>query len=557
MNKHNHPASLNLMFEKSIKENWELMAFSDLGGAGFRYRDVAESVAKLHLLFQAAGISEGDKVALCGRNSARWAIVFIACLTYKAVAVPILHEFKPDNVHHLVNHSDARLLFADESVWENLDENQMRELRGVIFFSGFELRLSRSGELTKARERINEIFGKRFPQDFTPADVCYPEDHASDLAMISYTSGSTGNSKGVMLPFRSLRSNVAYCLDNLPFVSAGDGLAAMLPLAHLYGLSVEMLFPFCKGMDIHFLTRLPSPKVILDAFATVRPKLIVTVPLVIEKIIRGRVFPMLEKPLMRVLLKLPVIDTRLLAKVRQSLLEAFGGNVREVIIGGAPLNPEVERFLRRIEFPFTVGYGMTECGPLIAYAPHDVQRLRSCGRVVDRMQVRVDSPDPASKPGNLWVRGDNLMCGYYKNPKATAEAMPPEADGWMNTGDLCTIDPDGFITISGRSKTMILGPSGQNIYPEEIEQKLDNMPYVAESLVIDDGGRLLALVYPDLESMRTQGLDREALEKIMNESLASLNAELPAYSRLSGFKIMEEEFEKTPKRSIKRYLYQP
>lgn len=551
------PPSLNEIIEKSIRDNWEITALSDLGGINLPYKDVAVYIEKLHILFDAAGLKPGDKVAICGKNSSKWAVALIACLTARLVAVPILHEFKPDMIHHLVNHSDAKLLFIDAAIWENLDEKLLPALTGVLFISEFGMPLSRSKKLTEARNNINELFGRKFPYDFNPSDVVYSRDTPDELALINYTSGSTGASKGVMLSFGNLWSNIRFCLDHLPFLKAGDGVVNMLPLAHLYGMTIDMLHPFCRGCHCFFLTRIPSPKIILKAFADVRPKLIITVPLILEKIIRTKVFPLLDKPLMRILLKVPYIDNKLLASVKAHLQQAFGGNLHELIIGGAALNPEVEAFLKRIGFPYTVGYGMTECGPLVAYASPEENKLRSCGRVVDRMEVRVDSQDPANVVGNLWVRGANVMKGYYKNMKATAEVMPDPESGWMNTGDLCTIDSDGFITICGRSKTMILGPSGQNIYPEEIEQSLNNMPYVNESLIIDENGRLVALVYPDFDSARNQGLDREALEKIMADNLDALNKEMPAYSKVSKIKIFEEEFEKTPKRSIKRFLYQP
>lgn len=549
--------SLNDILENSIRTHWELTALSDIGGENLQYKDVAIYIEKLHILFEAAGLKEGDKVAICGKNSSKWAVALIACLTAKIVAVPILHEFKPDMIHHLVNHSGSKLLFVDAAIWENLDERLLPDLVGALYISEFGMPLSRSKKLTEARNNINELFGKRYPYDFVPDSVRYKRDLPDEIAIINYTSGSTGASKGVVLPFRSIWSNVRFCLDNLDFLKPGDGIVNMLPLAHLYGLTIDMLHPFCRGCHCHFLTRLPSPKVILQAFAEVRPKLIITVPLILEKIIRTRVFPLLEKPLMKLLLHVPVIDNKLLGKIKAGLEQAFGGNLQELIIGGAGLNGEVEAFLKRINFPYTVGYGMTECGPLVAYAPPAENKLRSCGRVVERMEARVDSVDPERVPGNLWVRGMNVMDGYYKNPKATEEVMPDKDSGWMNTGDLCTMDSEGFIFISGRSKTMILGPSGQNIYPEEIEQVLNNMPYVSESLVIDDNGRLVALVYPDFDAARSQNLDREAIDKIMNENLIALNKEMPAYSKVSKIKIFEEEFEKTPKRSIKRFLYQP
>lgn len=549
--------SLNAIIEEAVKDNWERPALTDMGGVNYLYKDVAFNIEKLHILFEAAGVKAGDKVAICGKNSANWAVTFIACLTAGVVAVPILHEFKPDTIHHLVNHSDAKLFFVDAAIWENLDEKQLPALTGVLYIAEYGMPLSRSKELTEARNNINALLGKKYPYDFTPADISYYKDQPEELCLINYTSGSTGMSKGVMLPYRSIWSNIRYCLDNLPWLVAGDGMVNMLPLAHLYGMVIEMLHPFCKGCHCHFLTRVPSPKIILAAFAEVKPKLIITVPLILEKIIRNKVFPMLEKPLMRILLKLPFVDDHLLGKVKEGLTQAFGGQVKEIIVGGAAVNKEVADFLFRIGFPFTVGYGMTECGPLITYSAPQAEIPGTVGRVVTRMEARVESPYPSETAGDMWVRGCNVMLGYYKNEKATLEVMPDGPEGWMNTGDLCKEDSEGNITICGRSKTMILGPSGQNIYPEEIEQKLNMLPYVNESLVIDDGGKLAALVYPDFDAARHQGLGREEIEKQMEENLKTLNHELPAYCKVNRVKIMNEEFEKTPKRSIKRFLYQP
>lgn len=548
--------SLNALLKDSILRNWDNMALSDLGGINYQYKDVALLMAKLHIIFDAAGLRPGDKVAICGKNSSDWAVIFLSCLTAGVIAVPILHEFKADMVHHLINHSGSRLLFVDAAIWENLDEKVMPDLVGAIYISELGMPLSRSEKLTDTRNNLNEYFGRKYPYSFDKEDVDFYEDKPDELAVISYTSGSTGMSKGVMLPYVSFWSNVRFCLDNLDFLKPGQGVVNMLPLAHLYGLTIDMIHPFCKGCHLHFLTRLPSPKVILKAFADVRPTLIITVPLILEKIIRNNVFPLLDKPVMKLLLKVPFLDDRLLAKIKENLLAAFGGNLKEIIVGGAPLNPDVEKFLYRIGFPVTVGYGMTECGPLISYASSSISKPRSVGRIVDRMEVRIDSPDPLAVPGNILVRGENLMKGYYKNDKATREVFPDDS-GWMNTGDMGIIDEEGYIFIMGRSKTMILGPSGQNIYPEEIEQKLNILPYVSESLIIDDGGSLIALIHPDFEAANDQHLDDAAIESIMDDNLETLNAMLPAYSKVKRYKIMDVEFEKTPKRSIKRFLYQP
>ena len=539
---------------QSLRDNWERLALTDFNGQSFQYRDVARKIAKLHLLFEHAGLKPGDKVALCGKNSAQWAIAALASLTYGTVAVPILHDFKPDNIHHLVCHSEAKLFFVDASTWENLDHDHMPALEGAILINDYSLLFSRTKRLAAARENLNRIFGERYPERFTPDNVDYPAEKADSLALINYTSGSTGFSKGVMLSYGSLWSNVQFSIDGLDFLVPGDGMVCMLPLAHMFGFTVELLHTFVKGCHIHFLTRTPSPKVIMDAFAQVHPKLIVTVPLIIEKIVKTKVFPLLDKPLMRLLLHVPFVDDRLLAKIKSKLNEVFGGEMREMIIGGAGLNKDVETFLRRINFPYTVGYGMTECGPLISYAQWDSQRQSSCGQPVDRMELRVSSPDPENIPGTLWVRGRNVMQGYYKNPQATKEAF--DADGWMNTGDIVTIDSDGYIYIRGRDKSMILGPSGQNIYPEEIEQQLNAMPFVAESLIVDDHGHLVALIHPDMENCAKEGLSTDQIADLMRRNIDELNGALPPYSHISDFKIFQEEFEKTPKRSIKRYLYQ-
>ncbi|MGN0223055.1 MAG: AMP-binding protein [Muribaculaceae bacterium] len=541
------------LIKESIEKNKELFALSDFQGANFQYRDVARKVAKLHLGFKHAGLRPGDKIALCGRNGANWAIAFLSVLTYGAVAVPILHEFKPDNVHHLVNHSDAKLLFVDSTIWNNLSPESLPDIVGAVRLADFSLLFSRSQQLTKARANLNRLFGEQFPERFQVEDVQYADPKEDDLCLINYTSGSTGFSKGVMLSYKNLYSNILFAREHFPFLKKGDGHICMLPLAHMYGLCIEMLFPFTVGAHINFLTRTPSPRIIMEAFAAVHPKVIITVPLIIEKIIKTKVFPMLEKPWMRLLLKTPFINDRVLGKIKDRLIETFGSNMFSIVIGGAGLNADVEAFLRRIHFPFTVGYGMTECAPLIAYAQWDVQRPASCGKIVDRMEGEIDSPDPLNTPGVLRVRGDNVMMGYYKNPEATAAAI---VDGWLITGDICQFDADGFLYIRGRDKNMILGPSGQNIYPEEIEQKINNLPYVSESLVVERDGRLVALVHPDYDAARQDNLADSDLHATLIKTVRELNASLPTYSQISDTKIMAEEFEKTPKRSIKRYLYQ-
>lgn len=539
--------------EQSLRNNWDRPALSDYHGMTLTYKDVARKIAKLHLAFKHAGLGKGDKIAVCGRNSAQWAVAALASITYGTITVPILHDFKPDTIHHLVTHCDARLLFTDASTWENLDHENMPHIKGVVNIADYSLLFSRDKAFTQAREHLNRLFGDKYPERFTPDDVVYECFNQDDIALINYTSGSMGFSKGVMLSYGSLWSNVQYSIDGLDFLVPGDGFVSMLPLAHMFGLTVEMLHPFVKGCHIYFLGRTPSPKILLGAFAEVNPKLIVAVPLVIEKIVKTRVFPMLEKPLMKLLMHIPFVDDRLMAKIKQGLTDAFGGNLKELIIGGAGLNKDVETFLRKIQFPYTVGYGMTECGPLICYSSWDKQKQASCGHAVDRMELRVDSPDPATTPGVLWVRGANVMKGYYKNDEATQACMG--ADGWMNTGDIAQIDKDGYVFIRGRDKNMILGPSGQNIYPEEIEQQLNNLPYVAESLIVSRDGKLVALIHPDYENATKQGLDDAAVDKQMRDSLKTLNAALPSFSQISDMQIFTEEFEKTPKRSIKRFMY--
>ena len=548
--------SLNRIIEDAVRKNWNLMALSDMGGESFTFSELAERIEKLHILFEAAGLKPGDKVAICGKNSSAWAATFISCLTSGVVAVPILHEFKPESIHNLVNHSEARLLFVDHAIWEHLDPEQLPAIEGAFFITEHGMPLARNKKLSSVFSHLNEEFGKKFPDTFTQDSISYYPDEPDQICVINYTSGSTGVPKGVMLPYLSIWGNIRYTIDHLTFLHPGDGMVNMLPLGHLYGMVIEMLHPLVKGCHCCFITKAPSPAVILKAFAEVRPKLIITVPLVLEKIIKSKVFPQLQTPKMKFLLKLPIVRGIILKKVRKALINVFGGEVRELIIGGAPLNAEVDKFLFEINFPITVGYGMTECGPLITYAPPSETRPHTVGRIVDRMEVRIDSPDPEHIPGNILVKGDNVMKGYFKNEEATREAFPGN-DGWMNTGDMGTIGTDGLISISGRSKTMILGPSGQNIYPEEIEQIINNMPFVNESIVVSDNGKLIALIHPDFEATAKANMDRKAIEKKMDENLKAVNSKLEAYNRLSGLRIMDNEFEKTPKRSIKRFLYQP
>lgn len=543
------------LIENSIKEHWDLPAFSDYNGHTYHYKDVARRIEKFHIILEHAGIKKGDKVALVGRNSSNWAICFFGILAYGAVAVPILHEFKPDNIHHIVNHSGAKAVLAGANNWENMNEQMMPDVKLFMMLDNFSIIKSKNKDVRMVRDRINEYFGKKYPRSFTSADVKYHTEQPEELAVLNYTSGTTSFSKGVMIPFRSLWSNTQFAYDNLPFIHPGDSVVCMLPMAHMYGLAFEILNCVNKGCHVHFLTRTPSPKIIAEAFARVKPALILAVPLIIEKIVKNKIFPELEKPLIKLLLKVPYLDQKVLDTIAKKLNDSFGGKFGEVVIGGAALNKEVEEFLRSIKFRYTVGYGMTECGPLVAYEQWDTFKKGSVGRIVDRMEARIDSADPAKEVGEILVRGMNVMLGYYKNPEATKAVMM--RDGWMRTGDLGTIDSDGFLYIRGRSKTMILGSSGQNIYPEEIEDRLNNMLYVAESLIISQGGKLVALIYPDWEQVDKAGIQHSEIEKLMQQNVDLLNAEMPSYSKVSCFKLYQEEFEKTPKRSIKRYLYQP
>ncbi|MBQ8674129.1 MAG: AMP-binding protein [Bacteroides sp.] len=539
--------------EKSIKENWDLDALTDYKGATLQYKDVARKIEKLHLIFEAGGIREGDKIAVCGRNCSHWGVTFLATLTYGAVIVPILHEFKADNVHNIVNHSEAKLLFVGDQVWENLNETAMPNLEGIILMNDFSLLVSRSEKLDYAREHLNELFGKKFPKNFRKEHIDYHKDQPEELAVLNYTSGTTSYSKGVMLPYRALWSNTKFAFEVL-HMNPGDKIVSMLPMAHMYGLAFEFLYEFSVGCHIFFLTRMPSPKIILQAFAEVKPNLVIAVPLIIEKIIKKNVLPKLETPTMKLLLKVPYINDKIKATVREKMMQAFGGNFYEIIVGGAAFNQEVEQVLRMIEFPYTVGYGMTECAPIISYEDWKRFKQGSCGKAAPRMEVKVLSDDPEHIPGEIVCRGPNVMLGYFKNEEATQQVI--DADGWLHTGDLGLIDAEGNITIKGRSKNMLLGPSGQNIYPEEIEDKLNNLPYVSESIIVQQNNKLVGLVYPDFDDAFAHGLKNEDIERVMEENRVALNAMLPAYSQIQKMKIYPEEFEKTPKKSIKRFLYQ-
>lgn len=545
--------SVNAYLKDTIVKYWNSEALTNFNKETYLYRDIARKITKIHIMFEAGELRPGDKVALCGGNSAEWVIALLAALSYGAVAVPIMSDFTPDTLHHLINHSDAKVLFADSNIWKKLDGEQMPDLKAAVCVEDYSLLLCRDEQVLEARQHLNELFGKRFPERFTPEDMRLAEVSPDSTVLINYTAGSTGFSKGVMVPEKALWSNLQYCFEHLDDLKPGDTMLSLLPLAHMYGLVIEMLHPLIKGCHVYLLGRTPTPKILLQAFAEVKPKLIITVPLVLEKIIKTRVFPKLRKPMMKFLLSIPGIRGKILNKVRKSLIDAFGGNLLEMIIGGAALDKTVETFLLEIKFPLTVGYGMTECAPLISYSPHATYVSGSCGRVVDRMQVRIDSPDPTTRPGILWVKGDNVMQGYYKNDEATASIMKK---GWMSTGDICQIDANGNIFIRGRDKNMILGPSGQNIYPEEIEAVLNHDPLVVESVVIENQGRLEALIFPDFELAKERGLQEgDKLESALRDLIAEANKKLPGYSQLAEVHLRDTEFEKTPKRSIKRYLY--
>lgn len=546
--------SLNKIIEESIKKNWNCPALSDYKGVTLYYRDVARRIEKIHIMLDMCGVNKGDKIAICSRNQANWAVTFLAALTYGAVPVPLLHEFKSGNIHHLVNHSESRVLFVGDSIWEDLTQSEMPGLEAIILINDFSLLYAKSQEIESAREHLNELFGKKYPRSFHPECVSYHEDSPEELAMINYTSGTSGFSKGVMLPYRSLLSNVYFGKMAEPHLDNSTNCVSMLPTAHMYGMMFEFLLEFCVGTHVHFLNKLPTPKIILDAMGTVKPDVVISVPLVIEKIYKKKLEPIINRRDIRLLLRLPIIDEMIQKKINAQLEAAFGGQFREVIIGGAAFNREAEAFFKKIGFRYTVGYGMTECGPIITYAPWDQNKLYSCGKAAPRMQIKIDSDDPQNIPGQIMVKGDNVFLGYFKNEEATKEAFTE--DGWFKTGDMGVIDSDGFLYIKGRCKSMILGPSGQNIYPEEIEGEINNMPYVVESLVIEEKGRLVALVYPDYEMATADGLNNAQLLEKLKLSIKEMNEHVPNYCKVANVELFPEEFEKTPKKSIKRYLYQ-
>ena len=546
-------SSFNAYIERTIVENWDQDALTDYHGVTLQFHDVARKIEKVHILFENSGIEKGDKISICGRNSAHWAVAYLATLTYGAVAVPILHEFNGEQIQNIVNHSESKLLFIGDFAVKTIDPEQMPALEAIINLPDFSLLISRSEKVTYAREHLNMLFGSKFPKAFRAEHVDYHKDEADELALINYTSGTTGFSKGVMLPYRALWGNVEYIMRLLgKHVKAGDNMLSILPMAHMYGMAIEFLFGFCNGCHLFFLTRLPSPAIIAEAFATVKPAVIITVPLIIEKIIRKKVFPKIQDNRVRLLLAMPVVSKKVKERICNEVFKAFGGNLYEVIVGGAPLSKEVEEFLISIGFPITVGYGTTECAPLISYCDWQEFKAGSCGKPVDRMEVKILSKDPENIPGEIVTKGTNLMLGYYRNVEATQQAIDNE--GYYHTGDLATMSSSGHIFIRGRIKNMLLGANGQNVYPEEIEDKLNAMAMVSESLVIQRGDKLVALIHPDKDEM--MNFSREELEHIMEENRQTLNNQLPVYSRISHIELQEEEFAKTPKKSIKRYLYQ-
>ena len=547
--------SFNFLIEQSIIKNWDQDALTDYKGATLQFHDVARKIEKLHIVFENSGLMPGDKVALCGRNSSHWAVAFLAVLTYGAVAVPIQHEFTPDQIYNIVNHSDSKLLFVGDVVATTIDADQMPSLEGVVYLPDFSLVVSRSEKLTYAREHLNEMFGHKYPKYFRKEHVNYYKDQSPDeLALINYTSGTTGFSKGVMLPYRALWGNLDFVLDVLgPHIKSGSNIVSILPMAHMYGMMVEFLFGFVNGNHLFYLTRLPSPSLIAEAFAQVKPSLIVAVPMIVEKIVRKMIMPVVQSNRVRLLLNMPVVNKKVKANIRDMVADVFGGNAYEVITGGAALNQEIEAFLRDIEFPITVGYGTTETAPLITFSDYKDFVPGSCGLPVKHMEVRINSDDPQNTPGEVLARGMNTMLGYYKNEEATRAVL--DADGWYHTGDLGTMSADGHVFIRGRIKNMLLGSNGQNVYPEEIEDKLNSMAYVNESLIVQKGDKLIGLVHPDYDEAKAMDFNDDDLMSIMEQNRLKLNEQLPPFCKISELRLHEDEFVKTPKKSIKRYLY--
>ncbi len=546
--------SVNKIFEASFRKNWHRPAISNYQGETLHFKDLARRMEKLHIMFEECGLQQRDKVAICSRNQANWAVSFFATMTYGAVPVPLLHEFKSANIHHLVNHSEAKILFVDEVIWEGLTETEMPDIQAIIQVNNFKILYAADEKIYKAKEHLNELFGKKYPEAFEPEMINYYEDSADELALINYTSGTSGFSKGVMVPYRAIFSNIEFAKQVMPCLDNTTSVVSMLPCAHMYGLMFEVMYELAVGTHVHFLSRLPSPKIIMKALSEVKPAIVIAVPLVIEKIFKSKVKPILEKEGIRFLLKVPGLNQVVLNKIKTELVNAFGGELYEVILGGAAFNKEVETFFKKINFPFTVGYGMTECAPIITYDDWKDEKLYSCGKAAPNMEVRIISPDPQNVPGEIQVRGANVFLGYFKNEEATAEVFTE--DGWFKTGDMGVLDADGCLFIKGRNKCMILGPSGQNIYPEEIETVINSRAYVVDSLVIEDKDGLTALIYPDFQQGAKEGMNQNAFVKFMEDSLPELNKELPNYAKIKKIEIMSEDFERTPKKSIKRYLYQ-
>lgn len=546
--------SFNSYIEKSIVDNWDKDALTDYQGVTYQFHDVARKIEKVHIILEYSGVKKGDKIAICGRNSSHWAVAFFAVLTYGAVAVPVLHEFNEEQIYNIVNHSESKMLFVGDIVVKSIDASQMPALEGIINLPDFSIHTSRSEKLDYAREHLNELFGRRYPRAFRKEDVHYHIDSPEELALINYTSGTTGFSKGVMLPYRALWSNLDFCFNAIGTkVAPGSNMLSTLPMAHMYGMAIEFIFGFCHGMHIYFLNRLPSPAIIAKAFSDVKPSIVIAVPLVVEKIVRKAIFPIVQTSKMKLLLSMPMVNKKVRERICEYTMKAFGGNAYEVVVGGAPLNQEVEQFLRGIGFPITMGYGATECAPLITFSDHNDFVSGSCGTPVSNMEVKILSSDPENIAGEIITRGINVMQGYYKNPQATEQAL--DKDGWYHTGDLGTMSADGHLFIRGRLKNMLLGASGQNIYPEEIEDKLNSMPMVIESIVLQKENKLVALVHPDLEEAEKIGLNENDIMDIMEQNRTELNEILPPFSRLAQIKLHNEEFAKTPKKSIKRYLY--
>lgn len=545
--------SINRCLEKSFAENWEREALSNYQGATITYGELATRIARMHIAFGRCGLGKGDRVAICARNQSNWGVCFLAALTYGAVPVPLLHEFKSENIHYLVNHSESKVLFVDEQIWENLSESEMPGLVAAVQINNMKTLYSSDSDFNETWWGIDEVLRNQYPQGYSPADISYFQEDKEDLALINYTSGTSGFSKGVMIPFRAIGVNL-YLAGNIaePQMNCTSKVVSLLPLAHMYGLMFEFLYEMTIGAHVHFLTRVPSPKIILNAFSEIHPDVIIAVPLIIEKVYKSQIKPIADRS--KAYLSIPILGQQIQKKIRNGLVEAFGGRFEEVILGGAAFNPEAEDFLRRIHFPFTVGYGMTECAPLITYAKWNKTKKGSCGQPIPGCEVRIDSKNPHKIPGEIQIKGDNVFLGYYKNRQATKSAFTN--DNWFKTGDMGIIDSDGFLFLRGRSKCMILGPSGQNIYPEELEAVINNASYVSDSLVVEDNGGLTALIYPDYHQATLDGMSVEEVQERISGNLPELNKSLPAYAQIRKMEFLSEDFERTPKKSIKRYLYQ-